>query len=335
MTYGWGRRQSLRDSRWGVGMSKDDVRPADQDVSVRSALRESEDRYRSLFEASLDAVLLTSPDGCTLAVNPAACRMFGCSEEELCRLGRAGVVDASDPRLPAALEERKRTGRFQGELTFIRKDGSRFAGELSSSVFKGRDGADYTCTVIRDIGPRKRAEAALREQEAFVRTVLDHLPIGIAVNSVDPSVKFEYMNDNFPRFYRTTREKLADPDGFWDAVYEDPSQREDIRRRVLADCASGDPARMHWADIPIRRRGGEITYVTAMNIPIPGRQLMLSAVMDVTEAKRAEAKMAAQVDELQRWHDVTADREVRVAELKQEVNRLLAQLGERAKYGGE
>ena len=80
---------------------------------------------------------------------------------------------------------------------------------------------------------RKQTEEALLESEAFIKAVLDNLPIGIAVNSVDPSVKFEYMNDNFPKCYRTSRAALADPDAFWNAVYEDPEFREAMKTGSL------------------------------------------------------------------------------------------------------
>ncbi|OGP28979.1 MAG: hypothetical protein A2Z26_04905 [Deltaproteobacteria bacterium RBG_16_66_15] len=133
-----------------------------------------------------------------------------------------------------------------------------------------------------------RSRRRLRESEAFILAVMDNLPIGIAVNSVDPGVSFSYMNDNFPRCYRTTRSALADPNGFWDAVYEDPEFREEIKKKVLDDCASGDPARMRWTMVPITRKGEETTFVSAMNTPIPGKPLMISTVWDVTEHKRAE-----------------------------------------------
>ena len=176
---------------------------------------------------------------------------------------------------------------------------------------------------------------SLRERESFVRAVLDNLPIGIAVNSVSPSVQFVYMNDNFPRIYRTTRDKLTGSDAFWDAVYEDPAFREQLRNRVLADCASGDPERMHWTDIPIERSGERQAYIAAQNIPIPGKPLMISTVWDITALKTSEEKLKRQLDELQRWHDVTLGREARVAELKKEVNELLARLGEKPKYGND
>ncbi|PLX53644.1 MAG: hypothetical protein C0611_04125 [Desulfobacteraceae bacterium] len=78
----------------------------------------------------------------------------------------------------------------------------------------------------------KLATEALKHREVFIKSVMDNLPIGIAVNSVDPAVKFEYMNDNFPNYYRTTKEALADPDAFWDFVYEEPEFREEIKKRV-------------------------------------------------------------------------------------------------------
>jgi PAS domain S-box-containing protein len=150
-----------------------------------------------------------------------------------------------------------------------------------------------TVTFLADIAwhivVKKRAEMALEENIAFTWAVLDNLPVGIAVNSVDPGVTFHYMNENFPKFYRTTREKLAEPDGFWQSVYEDPAFREDMKKRVLDDCASGDPERMQWVDVPITRTGEGTTYISARNIQIPDKPLVISTVWDVTERKLAES----------------------------------------------
>jgi PAS domain-containing protein len=76
-------------------------------------LRESEERYHSILDNSNDAILLTAPDGGVFSANPAACRMFGRTEKEICRLGRDGVVDTTDPRLQKGLRERELTGRFK------------------------------------------------------------------------------------------------------------------------------------------------------------------------------------------------------------------------------
>ena len=106
-------------------------------------LRASEEKYRLLYDNSMDAILLTSPDGSIQAANPAACAMFQRTEEDLIRNGRDVIVDTSDPRLPVALAERTRNGRFTGELTFLRKTGRGFPGKfppLFLRTVKGKSG---------------------------------------------------------------------------------------------------------------------------------------------------------------------------------------------------
>ncbi len=156
-----------------------------RDVTERrraeETLRESEERYRSLFDNSIDAILLTSPDGRVLAANPAACRILGRSEDEVRRLGRAGVVDTADPRLAAFLEERARTGKARGELILIREDGARIPCEVTSVLFRDKDGNIRTSMIVRDITDRKNAEESIsrlnrlysvlsKVNEAIVRT---------------------------------------------------------------------------------------------------------------------------------------------------------------------
>ncbi len=121
-----------------------------------------EQRFRFLFENSIDAILLSSPEGKIEAANPAACDMFGRTEAEICRLGREALVDARDPRLPAFLEERTRVGRVRSEINLMRQDGSTFPGEVSSAFYQDYSGVTKAAVIIRDISERRRSEEALR-----------------------------------------------------------------------------------------------------------------------------------------------------------------------------
>ncbi len=135
----------------------------DQQKRAEAERRKSEQMFRALFDNNMDAVLLTTPEGDILAANHEAQRLFGRSEAELCAVGRSGVVDASDPRLPAALAEREEKGRFRGELTLVDADGRRFPAEVSSIVFTASDGRSMTSLIVRDITERK--QAADRDQQ--------------------------------------------------------------------------------------------------------------------------------------------------------------------------
>ncbi|WP_305073217.1 PAS domain S-box protein [Propionivibrio sp.] len=143
-----------------------------------NALRESEERFRLIFENSGDAILFSWPDGRIESANSAACRLSGYTEDELRALGRNGVMDSTDPRLHSALEERLRSGCFQGELRCIHKSGRAFPAEITSTYFFDSKGKTRTITQIRDITARQQAESALRESHAALRSILDTMHDG-------------------------------------------------------------------------------------------------------------------------------------------------------------
>eukprot|EP01042_Synura_sphagnicola_P025200 gene25200-32352_t len=100
------------------------------DITMRrkltSQLQDRELKFQALFDNSMDAVLLTSPDGTVLAVNQAACRLFDLSEAQIIARGRTGLADPADPRLQELLVQRQQRGQAAGLLTMVRGDGSQF-----------------------------------------------------------------------------------------------------------------------------------------------------------------------------------------------------------------
>jgi len=131
-------------------------------VDAEKRLHASERRHRSIFETSLDGVLLTTPVGEILAANPAACRLLGRTEQELRGIGRAGIIDPADARLTKLLDQRARAGRSSGQVRLVRKDGTRFEAEISSSLFTEADGSVGASWAVRDVSARERAAEALR-----------------------------------------------------------------------------------------------------------------------------------------------------------------------------
>jgi PAS domain S-box-containing protein len=259
------------------------------------ALREKSQLLKEIIDSAQEGIIVYDNDLRYLIWNPFMERLSGCLASDVLGkhplevfpfLRETGVLERIEQALagvvPPAID-------FPYSLPEIGRSG--WSLDASSPLRNAEGEIIGVIATVRDITDRKRAEEALKESESFTRAVLDNLPIGVAVNTVFPAVIFEYMNDNFPTYYRTDSAALAEPDAFWSAVYEDPGFREEIKKRVLDDCASGDPGRMYWEDVPITRKGDETTFITTRNIPIPNSQLMISTVWDVTERKQMEARL--------------------------------------------
>jgi len=293
-----------------------------------------EEKFSKAFHSSPYAIIITRlSDGQIVEVNAGFLNITGYQLTEV--KGKTTPVlhlwDTDEDRV-LVINELVSTGKMEErEFQFRKKSGEKIMGLFSAEII-AINNEKCVLASINDITERKKMESDLLRNEAFTRAVMDNLPIGVAVNSVDPAVSFTYMNDNFPRYYRTTKEALANPDGFWEAVYEDAVFREMSRKRILDDCASGDPDRMHWEDVPLARKGEETTFFSARNIPIPGEPLMISTVWDVTERKQAQEEIIKKARDLERFNNLMIGRELTMVELKKEINELLKRSGEKEKY---
>jgi len=263
------------------------------------ALRESDRRFRSLFENSTDAVFLTATDGRVFAANPAACAMLGMSEREVCEKGRAGLIAPDDPRVGSAVEERISEGRVHAEFTFVRKDGSRFEGDVTSMVL---DEAGDAFVVVRDITERKRAEAALRESEARFRTLFDTMSEGFTIDEIvcDESGKpcdLRYLELN-PAFERHTGLKRADIVGR--TMLELWPKAEPVWLEIYGTVAlAGTPAHFEAQFGPLNRWFEISAYQT-----LPGR--FAAVFFDITERKQAEEALRQRESEQRRQHEFLA-----------------------------
>ncbi len=78
------------------------------------------------------------------------------TEDEIRKAGRAGIIDPDDPRVDMLLKQRDITGFAEGEVTFIRKNGTRLTAEITSSLFKNSKGETFSSMIIRDISETQK-----------------------------------------------------------------------------------------------------------------------------------------------------------------------------------
>ena len=127
--------------------------------SVRRALRQSEARYRTLFEHSLDGILLIDDGGRVSDANASALDLLGRSQSDVIGTPFGALTESGDADAVARVATTPRR-TLEVEGTMRRSDGTGFPVELSLSSFE-HAGRTMTEVLVRDVTTRKRLEASL------------------------------------------------------------------------------------------------------------------------------------------------------------------------------
>ncbi|HET7870989.1 MAG TPA: PAS domain S-box protein, partial [Terriglobales bacterium] len=134
---------------------------------AQETLRESEQRFRSVFEQSPIGLTLTGTDGRFIKVNSATCRILGYTEAELARMTPLDISHPDDRELTTDLIR----GAFHNndfthrkvEKRYLKKNGETVWANLSVAVIRNRENKPlYGVGMIEDITERRRAEAEVR-----------------------------------------------------------------------------------------------------------------------------------------------------------------------------
>lgn len=147
-----------------------------EDISSRKnierALRESEERFRSIFEGAAAGMTTITADGGYLQVNPAFCRFIGYSPQELINsLSVADITHPDDRKETEKLFREVRGGlrqTFNYQKRFIRKDGRTVWAQVTSTwLFDGNGSPSYAVGLVQDITERKQAAQKIEELAYF------------------------------------------------------------------------------------------------------------------------------------------------------------------------
>jgi PAS domain S-box-containing protein len=176
---------------------------------AEEALRESEEKYRTLFDSSIEPLLITTKDGKFVDLNGATVELFGYdNKEELMKIG-------SMAQLYFNPEDRSKFQEILSKQDYVkdveqhlrRKDGKQIYALLTVNTRKDHKGniIGYKVT-IQDITERKLAEEALRQSEEKYRNILETMEEGYF--EVDLAGNFTFINDAELRDLGYSREEL-------------------------------------------------------------------------------------------------------------------------------
>jgi PAS domain S-box-containing protein len=167
-----------------VQASKTYISPGLSDIVLQDyieALRESEARFRAIFEGTTIGIALVDQDGRIIESNPALQRILDYSLTELLHQSFTGFILLEDaPRCQAIfreLMERKRQS-YQAEKKYLCRDGRTAWGRLTVSSFQGVKAADhFAICLLEDITERKQAEKEIRTYQEQLRSVASELSL--------------------------------------------------------------------------------------------------------------------------------------------------------------
>lgn len=149
---------------------------------AEKALRESEQRYRDLFEGSRDGIVFTEINGRIVDANPAYCKMLGYSLEELKEkhdfyqlTPERWWVWEQEEIVQSSLLREGYSGVYEKE--YIRRNGEVFPVELEAYAVPAEEGsARFMWSVVRDVTERKRAAHDLNETNKRLNDMIEFLP---------------------------------------------------------------------------------------------------------------------------------------------------------------
>jgi PAS domain S-box-containing protein len=316
MTHVAGRQAALEDANDDQKRAEDDLRSAQAELEQRvvdrtaelgetnralraenterkhgeEVLRESEARFRSMFEQSGVGMIITDADGRLLQANRAFCRFLDYSSDQLVGRNTSDLTDPGDAEETRLQSEELRSGArevVELEKRYVQKNGSTVWGRVSAHFLHDSDGDRRCVAIIQDITERKAGEKARKKAEEKYRSIFENAVEGIYQTTPDG----EYLAIN-PAAARTLG--FASPDQIMGKPsaargygYVDPTRLGDFMRMVEEhDVVNGFESEVYRPDGSrvwvsenvrvVRGSGGEILYFEG-------------TLEDITERKLAEA----------------------------------------------
>ncbi len=267
-----------------------------------------------------------------LSWNEGARRNYGYAADEV--VGMSSDVlhtpqDVKSGAVRALLESALGKGMAEGEFVRIRKDGSRFWASVVVTRRNDTSGNPIGYLLMSsDISEKKEAEEQLRSASQYARSLIEA--------SLDPLVtisgegKITDVNEATTKVTGVPREKLVGTD--FSNYFTDPEKAREGYLQAFAKGSVRDyPLTIHHRDGPLT----EVLYNASLYKDSQGNVLgVFAAARDVSAQKRAEAEIAQQrtkdlerLAELERFQKLTVGRELKMIELKKEIEELKKRVG--------
>ncbi len=301
----WNKASLLYDHNGKVIGAIETIRDITEKRVAEEALRESEARYRILFEQMTHGAFRQGMDGRIVDINQAALSMFGLTREEFSEIpaevpGWDVIQEDGSPVLPhehpsiMALRTGKPvSGVVAGVLN--QKTQERFWLEINAiPEFRPGEMNPYQVMVtMHDLTAYKLSQAELQESEDKFRSFAEQSLVGIYLLSEGI---FKYVNPRFAEIFGYSVEECLDDMHFRKLVHPEDlaTVEKQVRRRL-----SGETKSVRYSYRCIRKNGDTIhVEIFGSSIFLKGKNVATGTMLDITDAKRSEALLQLEKENL-------------------------------------
>ena len=264
-------------------------------IHAEQALRESERRFRDLFEGSPDAILVTDLHGRVVDVNPAACRLHAADREHLAGAQLAALVAPSrSAAIVGELGELIAGAISQVETLFLAGNEKEVPVEVRGNCIE-YGGKQAVLLHVRDVTERKQSAEALKDSEASLSAAQRIANLGSWELEMTPHEdinlnELRWSDETYRIFGYEPRQVLVTNDLFFNAVH--PEDRQKVLDAAARALQTREPYDIeHRIVLP---NGGEriVRERAEFVLDVAGKPVrMRGIVMDITERKRLEEQL--------------------------------------------
>lgn len=262
---------------------------------TEAALRESEEKYRTLVDNLPVGVSITTIDGRRLERNKATAEMHGYdSSDEFSKITTQELYD--DPRDRVRMLEQLEKGTVRNfEVRHKRKDGTPFWMSMSAIPMLGKNGEKLVITISQDIEERKQAEETLRQSEERYRLLAEN--VNDVIWTTDLNLKFTYISPSIRHLrglepdeaLKESIEETMTPESFRKILDFETRGREALSR--------GETDFTAKAEIQQKHRNGSLVWVEVIVQFLLDRDKQVIGTVgvsrDISDRKKTEEALKA------------------------------------------
>ena len=253
-------------------------------------IQQSEQRYRTLIETSIDAIVSIDPDAVITDWNRGAEELFAYPGEELIGQSITKLMPKANSRVfPDLLKEVRKNGfKRKWETQMLTRDKQLLDIEMTFTYLGEKIGY---MTILRDVTKQKKDEATLRENEDFLNSIIENIPNILSVREAD-DLRFIRFNKAGERILGYSREELYGKTNY-DLLYSKAAEKS--KKNDQAALANKDLTDLPKQKVLTKNREEKILHIK--KIPILGEdgnpKYLLKIAEDITNLNRSEQLLNA------------------------------------------